>query len=452
MEVLGPEQERLPGREAHHELGHCLEEPEMVGGVGERWKLRRRQLGEQAPQLHSPGRPRRLDQVVIVQNATVPERVGPGAEGERLLVLVRAAHQGEAPSGADLGDEPLDESGLSDAGLAKECENRPVTVPRMVDCLAQPSHLGFPPDPGTAGPRRLGSQSNAGPPPPGRPVRPSCARRPRPKDLVVEPARLGFGFHAQLPLQQPGAELVLADRGGQSALPGVEAHQGPVHRLLGRVERQQADRRLDGALRGRRPLLAREEPAQAVQPPLPQPLALPGEPLLEGDLFHAEAVEQVAAVQRGRAGERVRGPLAQQALEGRDVDVHGGGVERDRLAFGDQGSGPDRGERFAKSEERLPQAGPGVLLSRLPPEQRRELVARVRLAGAESEVCQQSPGLLPRQRQRLSRREPSLEAPEESEGQTGHTADARLPHYSARGPGGQGRAGYASVTPRVTGV
>jgi hypothetical protein len=109
-----------------------------------------------------------------------------------------------------------------------------------------------------------------------------------------------------------------------------------MHGLLQGVEREQPHRRLDGALGGRRPRLVGQQPRQGLQRHLAEPLSLRDQPLLEERLAHGEAQEEVAAVELGRALERLRCPRGDVPFEGHDVDVDRRGIEAQELTFDPQ--------------------------------------------------------------------------------------------------------------------
>ena len=88
----------------------------------------------------------------------------------------------------------------------------------------------------------------------------------------------------ELPLQRADAHLVLLERGRPPPLPEEESHQGPVHRLLQRVQRQDPPRRLDGRLPSLGANLVAEQPRQPLQGQLVESLPLEGPPFLEGGL------------------------------------------------------------------------------------------------------------------------------------------------------------------------
>jgi hypothetical protein len=59
----------------------------------------------------------------------------------------------------------------------------------------------------------------------------------------------------------------------------------------------------------------------------PETVALDDEPLGEGDHGQVEVLQQITAVEGGRAGPRGRGRFGQTALERVDIDIHGVEIE-----------------------------------------------------------------------------------------------------------------------------
>src|SRR6266852_7970029 len=93
--------------------------------------------------------------------------------------------------------------------------------------------------------------------------------------------------------------------------------------LLKRVEGEETDGGLDGALRRLALGLVGEEPGERLEGELSEPLALSQEPLLERWFVDAESFEQLALVESRGPFERRGRALGHQLLEGEDIDVHG---------------------------------------------------------------------------------------------------------------------------------
>ena len=169
-----------------------------------------------------------------------------------------------------------------------------------------------------------------------------------------------------------------------------------MHRLLQGIEAEEPHRRLNGALRARGLALMGQQPRQGLQRLLPQPLPLGHEPLLEERLVQREAEEQIAAVQLGRLLQRLRSPLGNAPLEGHHVDLHRHGVHGHGLPFDPQRWRVGVGERPAQRDERVAETTTRLIVALLAPQQGRELVAGVALAGSNGKIGQQGLSLLRR--------------------------------------------------------
>ncbi len=171
---------------------------------------------------------------------------------------------------------------------------------------------------------------------------PRRARSGRPGDRVGptshDPAvqlgslRLRLGPH--LALERRDAQLVLAECRPSSSLADVESHQRPVDRLLQRIERQQADRGLDGAIDLPALALEGEQPREDLERDLALPFALADEPLLERGFAQREALEEIAAVERGGPLQCLEGSHRGEALQLRDVNLDASRIERDAALAG----------------------------------------------------------------------------------------------------------------------
>ena len=102
-----------------------------------------------------------------------------------------------------------------------------------------------------------------------------------------------------------------------------------MYRLVEGLEREQADRDLNGGVGGLLPHMVREELLQGSDGLGPQPLALGAEPVFEGRLLDAEAFQQIAAIEAHgfleRLGRSVRDAGARSARRPRPP-----GTGRDR--------------------------------------------------------------------------------------------------------------------------
>jgi len=186
-------------------------------------------------------------------------------------------------------------------------------------------------------------------------------------DRVVERARLVHRRDAQLAVEHPHAFAVLAERGGAVARARVEAHELAVRRLVERVDREMAlrvpERRAEIAV----PLRVNGEPREDLGVRASQRVGLGGLPIVElRAVAEREALEQVAAVERGRVREPAVGDGPAKL---RHVDPQIGPVEIDRLALGLE---PAVAERGPQDRQRATKCAPGLLLIMFWPEQRRQ--------------------------------------------------------------------------------
>ena len=174
------------------------------------------------------------------------------------------------------------------------------------------------------------------------------------------------------------------------------------------------------------PLLG-QEPRERLQGQLAQPQPLGEQPLLEGRLLQREPLEEVAPVEGDRLLEGLPGAPGHPLLERPHVHGHDGGLERHGLAHQPERLGIP--QDLPEREQGLAQAGPGLRLSHVPPEERGELVARVGLTEREGQVGQQRLGLLDRDDERLVGVEPGAKATEKGQAQSCHRVNRRKRHH-----------------------
>ena len=96
------------------------------------------------------------------------------------------------------------------------------------------------------------------------------------------------------------------------------------------------------------------------------------------------------------------------------------GIQGQGLPFDPQRRGVGVGERPAQRDEGVAETTPRLLVALLAPQQGRELVAGVALAGSNAKVGQQGLGLLRRQAHGRARGKPGFEATEQRHSQAGH--------------------------------
>ena len=437
VEVLEDQDGGLHEGHSLQELSHGLEELGGIGGGGARRRAGR-DLGEQPGQLRAPDRTEAVERLAVGGETAGAQDIDPRPEREHLFRLEAPAEQDARALAAGLGDQLGDQAALADAGLAHHgdeltlaCERGLQRVPevRQLDLTAhdwrlagqrvrveQPFHSGAR-GAGVSGMRRRHRR---------------VCREPF-QDLLVQRPRLVIGFGSQLALERRHTDLVLAERGPAPPELGVQVHERPVHGLLEGVEGDQPQSGLHGLVeRACVPLLG-EEPGKRILGQLAQPRPLREKPLLEGRLLQREPLEQVAPVEADRLLEGFPGAAGHTLLEGLHVRGHERGLERNRLPHQPQrlGVSQDLPERV----KGLAEAGPGLRLLHIPPEERGELVARVRFTEREGQVGQERLRLLDRDDERLARIEPGAKATEQGQAESCHRGNRRQPSTApARDP------------------
>ena len=162
-----------------------------------------------------------------------------------------------------------------------------------------------------------------------------------------------------------------------------------MHRLLCWIECQQPEADAHRGLDRVRSDVMAEQLREDFHGQLAQSLPLGAQPVLERGLVDTDALEQRATVEHRRAFERVRGTVGGEALESRDINVHGGRVYAHRVVFFHEAACGRTRQPTAERDQRLSEAVAGALIGRVAPEERRQRVARVHLSGAKREICEQ---------------------------------------------------------------
>ena len=155
-----------------------------------------------------------------------------------------------------------------------------------------------------------------------------------------------------------------------------------------------------------------------------EPLALGAKPLLEGSLGHVQTLEQRTPIQGGRLLQGGRGALAQEPLEGHDVDIDRGGIEAHRLTFDHEARTPRAPEDLAQSRHGLPETLPRLPIGDAAPQERGQRVPAPEAAGGQGQIGEQGLGL-PAGHREPARVPLELEATEELETQGSHEVDHR---------------------------
>ena len=442
MQVFEQDHDRLSRGQPADQPGHALEQPDHV-------PARRREpghadFGQQRRELASPGLGQRAERLLVRRHLPAAKRIDPRRQGQHLLVLVAASEEHPGPALERLGDQRRHEAALADAGLTDDRDEVAAPSRRLLERPAQMPELHL-----AAEERRLVSgrlwdgHARRG----RQPVARRRAAGSLAEQFLVELLRLRLRLDAHLALEHPDALLVLPERRASSPGLGVQPHQRPVRRLLQRVQPQQRQPCLNGGVGLAGLPVLRQELRQRLQRQLAEPLPLPQQPLLEpARPLHAQPRQQVPPVERRRRRQRRRRPLGDPALERRHVDLHRRRVQRDRVALH---AHPAGGQRPPQREQRLAEAVPGLALRAVSPEQRRELVARMRPPGGQSQVGQQRLGLPRRQGEGRARAEPGLEAAQEGEleGRHFHADQEHADHSTCAGGGpSPRRPGRLTVT------
>jgi hypothetical protein len=91
------------------------------------------------------------------------------------------------------------------------------------------------------------------------------------------------------------------------------------------------------------------------------------QPVLEDGIMNCDAVEQIAAVERDRLLDALRGACAHQPLEGAHIRAHGRRIEPDRLPVGDDPRRIGRLQALAQAVEGVLQAVPRLRIAAVAP-------------------------------------------------------------------------------------
>src|SRR4029450_8406323 len=133
-----------------------------------------------------------------------------------------------------------------------------------------------------------------------------------------------------------------------------------------------------------------EQARQSPDRHLVQPLSLAEEPVLERGFLDGEPIQKVTPIERGRVRERRWGALGDPPLELENVHRHGAGLEGHHAAVDIERIVVSPRQTPPQRVERLTQACPRRRLDRAAPEQTRELVSGMCLAGWHGQVGKES--------------------------------------------------------------
>jgi hypothetical protein len=214
---------------------------------------------------------------------------------------------------------------------------------------------------------------------------------------------------------QPVAQRLEQLQGlGGLALLGRDPHEGAPRRFTERIEREQPARGGRRPVEGAGPQRLRDELRERLLGAVAQPLALHEQPFLECRIADADPVQELAPIEGCGLLERVSGAFGDQPLEFRRIGDHRCGVERDRMAVGQDRGGadikalPQPAQRMFEAVARLPVAA-------IAPEQAGQLLAGQLRARGEGKHGQERAILLSGNLKGLILRAARLEASKESQ-------------------------------------
>jgi len=259
----------------------------------------------------------------------------------------------------DLGHQPR----VADPRLPDDCDHASVACARLGEEIAKAPHLLRSPDERSRGRSDYGRRRESGR---RTGVRSGFAAGFSAwllsQDLLIEPSRVGLGLHPELAPEYADADLVLAKGRSAPSLLRVEPHQGAIHGLLQRIERDQPQRRLQRGVSSPRGPLTCQQLREGAERQFAQPLPLGHQPVLEMSATEREALEEITAIQADRLLECFRVSNLHEPLEGGDIDVDRVDVQGNRFAGEVQAGRVGGRQGAAKDEERLAETAPGLVL------------------------------------------------------------------------------------------
>src|SRR5262245_29296337 len=98
-----------------------------------------------------------------------------------------------------------------------------------------------------------------------------------------------------------------------------------------------------------------------------QALPLDEQPVLEGGVAQANAVEEITAIERRRLLQRLRLAVIEQPLEAADIDRQAGRIEAHRLAVGNDRRRGHRLQALAEPCQAMLKTVAGLLIAALAP-------------------------------------------------------------------------------------
>src|SRR5262249_3365443 len=143
-------------------------------------------------------------------------------------------------------------------------------------------------------------------------------------------------------------------------------------------------------------------------------------PVFERLSLDADPFEEVSADHGRRLLEALGSRAAGQPLEGGHVDGHESGVETESVPRQQGARAAPCGQVFAKAGEGLTQAMASFRRRSIPPQERDQPLARLKLARPHRQVRQQSPGLSTTNGDRWAVAQPHQEGAQQREAQSFH--------------------------------
>src|SRR5262245_10223854 len=111
------------------------------------------------------------------------------------------------------------------------------------------------------------------------------------------------------------------------------------------------------------------------------------EPLLEGRILHANAIEQIAAVKPGSSAQFVGSIRTCKSLELKRIDIDSRSVKRNCVMVRREWRRTEVGQRVPQLSQRLAQAIARLLVAPVTPQQVCQLVAAPRSPHGQGQIC-----------------------------------------------------------------
>src|SRR5262249_21664046 len=125
-------------------------------------------------------------------------------------------------------------------------------------------------------------------------------------DRLVQPCRFCLRLHPELAMQPVAQSFVHFQSLSGPGTFNVGLHERPASALTQRIERQQSARGSSGALTGAGRKGLGNQSRQRLFGTMAEALPFNEQPVLEGGIAQADAVQQIAAIERSRLLESLR--------------------------------------------------------------------------------------------------------------------------------------------------